>query len=119
MVKQDFLEEVYFDGNYFAKALDKSLDEYSTFDNFSVTYNMYSDDWNTPFGSQIVGNYTNRGFGIYNYRRITPHSITFQDTEIFIFNTFGELLRTLDNGSSIINISKFEPNGDFLVFDNI
>ena len=117
-IKQDFTEEIYFDGNYFAKALDKSLDEYSTFDNFSVTYNMYNDDWNTPFGSQIVGNYTNRGFGIYNYRRITPHSITFQDTDIFIFNTFGKLLRTLDNGSSIINISKFEPNGDFLVFDN-
>jgi len=98
--------------------LDKSLDDYSTFDNFSVTYNMYNEDWNTPFGSQIVGNYTNRGFGIYNYRRITPHSITFEDKYIYIFNTFGELLRTLDNGSSIINISKFEPNGEFLVFDD-
>ena len=117
-IKQDFLEEIYFDGNYFAKALDKSLDEYSTFDNFSVTYNMYNEDWNTPFGSQIVGNYTNRGFGIFNYRRITPHSITFEDKYIYIFNTFGELLRTLDNGSSVINISKFEPNGEFLVFDD-
>ena len=33
-----------FDGNYFAKAMDKSLDDVSTFDNFSVTFEMFNDD---------------------------------------------------------------------------
>ena len=40
--------------------MDKSLDDVSTFDNFSVTFEMFNEDWSKPFGSQIVGNYTNR-----------------------------------------------------------
>ena len=117
-IKQDFVEEISFDGNYFAKALDKSLDDLSTYDNFSVTFDIYNDDWNKPFGSQIVGNYTNKGFGIYNYRRITPHSITYYLKDIFIYNTQGTLLRTIRHDNTIINIQKLEPNGEFLVFDS-
>ena len=60
-IKQDFTGEINFDGNYFAKALDKSLDESSTYDNFSVSFDIYNDNWNKPFGSQIVGNYSNKG----------------------------------------------------------
>ena len=117
-IKQDFDKEILFDGNYFAKALEGSLDDLSTYDNFSVTFDMYNEDWTKPFGSQIVGNYTNRGYGIYNYRRITPHSLTFYLKDIFIYNTFGTLLKTINHDATIINIQKLQPNGDFLVFDS-
>jgi hypothetical protein len=117
-IKQNFTGEINFDGNYFAKALDKSLDEVSTYDNFSVSFDIYNDDWNKPFGSQIVGNYSNKGYGIFNYRRITPYSVSYDENEIYLYNTFGTLLRTIKHDRGIINITKLEPNGDFLVFDN-
>ena len=117
-IKQDFTGEINFDGNYFAKALDKSLDESSTYDNFSVSFDIYNDNWNKPFGSQIVGNYSNRGYGIFNYRRITPYSVSFDENEIYLYNTFGTLLRTIKHDRVITNVIKLEPNGDFLVFDN-
>jgi len=117
-IKQDFTGEINFDGNYFAKALDKSLDELSTYDNFSVSFDIYNDDWNKPFGSQIVGNYSNKGYGIFNYRRITPYSVSFDENEIYLYNTFGTLLRTIKHDRVITSVIKLEPNGDFLVFDN-
>jgi len=117
-IKQDFINEISFDGSYFAKAMDKSLDDVSTFDNFSVTFEMFNEDWSKPFGSQIVGNYTNKGYGIFNYRRITPHTVTFDLKDIYIYNSYGTLLRTLKHDNIIINVQKLEPNGEFLVFDS-
>jgi len=95
-IKQDFVNEIYFNGNYFAKALDTPLDNVSTFDNFSVNFDIKIEDNTKPIGSQIVGNYSDRGFGIYNYRRITPHTVSFKGRFIYIFNSFGELLKELD-----------------------
>lgn len=116
-IKQDFVNEIYFNGNYFAKALDTPLDNVSTFDNFSVNFDIKIEDNTKPIGSQIVGNYSDRGFGIYNYRRITPHTVSFKGRFIYIFNSFGELLKELDNETQIIQVVKNEPNGNFFVFD--
>jgi len=39
---------------------------------FNITFSMYSEDWSLPFGSQLIGNYNNTGFGIFNQQKYTP-----------------------------------------------
>ena len=109
--------EIIFDSNYFAKVLSEPLDLVSPFDNFSLSVDISNENWSLPFGSQIIGNYTNKGFGIFNYRKITPYTLTFNKNQVFLFNTQGEVIRTITTENNIVSVQKFEPNSIFLVFD--
>ena len=109
--------EIIFDSNYFAKVLSEPLDLVSPFDNFSLSVDISNENWSLPFGSQIIGNYTNKGFGIFNYRKITPYTLTFNNNQVFLFNTQGEVIRTITTENNIVSVQKFEPNSIFLVFD--
>jgi len=110
--------EIVFNHNYFAKVLNQPLDAVSEFDNFSISFDLYSDNWLKPFGSQIIGNYTNKGFGIFNYRRITPYSVVYNNNKITLYNTHGTIIRTLYTENNIIGIQQLEPNSIFIVFDD-
>ena len=110
--------EIIFDSNYFAKVLSEPLDSASPFDNFSLSVDISNENWNLPFGSQIIGNYTNKGFGIFNYRKITPHSIAFEGNKVYLFNTQGSVIRTITTENNITSVQRFEPNSIFLVFDS-
>jgi hypothetical protein len=48
--------------------LDRLLDTNS----FSINYSMYSEDWSKKFGSQLLGNFNNTGFGVFNNQNYTP-----------------------------------------------
>jgi hypothetical protein len=109
--------EIVFKGDYFTKTLTVPLDTISEFDNFSVTFDLSNDNWERPFGSQIIGNYTNKGFGIFNYRRITPYTVCYCDNEVYLFNTQGLRIKTIINENKITEVLKFEPNSLFLAFD--
>lgn len=105
----------------FTRVLDNSLDTVSKFDNFTINFDMYNEDYQTPFGSQIIGNYTNVGFGIFNYRKITPYTCIFRNYNnsncVYIFNTLGRLLKKVEFENEITRLLMFEPNSFFLVFD--
>ena len=109
--------EINFEGNYFTKTLTVPLDSISKFDNFTISFDLSNENWDRPFGSQIIGNYTNKGFGIFNYRRITPYTVSYFSDQIFLFNTQGVRVKTITAENEITQILKFEPNGIFLVFD--
>jgi len=115
--RYNFNKEITFNGNYFCKALETPLDSVSKFDNLSINFDLKIEDVNKPIGSQIIGNYSDRGLGIFNYRRITPHTITFAQKEIYIYNSNGRLLHKVFNDEIITNIVRNEPNGNFFVFD--
>ncbi len=116
--RYNFNKELTFNGNYFCKALETPLDNVSTFDNISINFDLKIEDVNKPIGSQIIGNYSDKGLGIYNYRRITPHTITYSGKEIYIYNSNGILLNKIFNDNFITSIQRNEPNGNFFVFDN-
>jgi len=109
--------EIIFEGNYFTKTLTIPLDTISEFDNFTISFDLSNENWDRPFGSQVIGNYTNRGFGIFNYRKITPHTVSYFSNHIYLFNTQGVRVKTITNDNEIACILKFEPNSIFLVFD--
>lgn len=83
-------------------------DSYATIENynlanashqFTVSFWMQSDEWQNGFGHQILGNLTDKGFGILYDRLITPF-ITIQNKQnLYVYNTNFELLdiATSDN----------------------
>ena len=110
-----FTGSIKFDYNNFAKISYSPLLNYN---NFTITFDINNKDWSAPFGSQIIGNYTQKGFGVFNYRRITPYSVIYDGNKISILNTNGKVLRYIYTDENIIAIQKFEPNSIFLVFDD-
>ncbi len=117
-IRKQYVNEIIFDHDNFTRILTTPLDYVSTFDNFSITFDISNENWLVPFGSQIVGNYSNRGFGIFNYRKITPYSLAYTGNKISVFNTQGKLIRDIYADDNIISIQKSEPNSTFLVFDD-
>jgi hypothetical protein len=64
--------------------------------NFTISYDMYSDDWSKPFGYEILGNYnTTGGFGIFNKMAVTPFMIIPDVDNTYIFNSDFKLLGTI------------------------
>ena len=113
-----YTNEIVFNYDHFAKVLDTPLDSVSQFDNFSISFDISTDNWLKPFGSQILGNYTNKGFGVFNTRQITPYSVVYNDNKITLYNTHGTFIRDIYTENTIIGIQQFEPNSYFIVFDN-
>jgi len=65
------------------------IDSNNDYDYNIATFSFFleKDDWTIPTGNQIFGNYTNNGFGFYNYSHTTPYSILkINDTTLQIFN---------------------------------
>ena len=116
--RKSVVDELVLNYDNFTKVLDQPLDLVSKFDSFNINFDLYSNDWNSVMGSQLFGNYNTNGFGIFNYRKITPFTLYFNNNLIYIFNTKGQLLKTITNDETVVDIIKFEPNGIFLVIDN-
>lgn len=64
----------------------KTMADLAITNSYCINFNMYSDDWSAPFGHQLVGNYTNDGFGIFNKQLITPFYIG-GTGNVSLFNT--------------------------------
>ena len=94
-------ENIYnFDGERFGSTTPATNIEHSS--NFTINFDMYSDDWSKPFGYQIFGNYVNKGFGIFNKRAVTPF-VTIPDREAtYILNSDFELLNTIPVSSETV-----------------
>lgn len=54
---------------------------------FTVSFWMHMDDWSQPIGSQIVGNYTNNGFGVFNKENVTPYISIPTSAGQYLYNT--------------------------------
>jgi len=40
---------------------------------FNLNFYLNVDDWTKPFANELIGNYVNEGFGIFNENRVTPY----------------------------------------------
>lgn len=73
-----------FDSDHFGYT--KTMSDLAVTNSYCINFSMYSDDWSKPFGHQILGNYTNDGFGIFNKELITPFYIGGTDN-VSLYNT--------------------------------
>jgi len=78
-------EEYPFDGiNY---AVTSPLTGIQDSNQFTLAFDMYNKDWSKPFGYQILGNFLNDGFGIFNENIVTPTLYFNTLSTLNIFNT--------------------------------
>jgi hypothetical protein len=78
-------DEYSFDGNTYA--ITQSLSSIEDSNQFTLSFFAHNYDWTMPFGNQIVGNYVNDGFGVFNTNNITPTIFVNSTSGINILNT--------------------------------
>jgi hypothetical protein len=78
-------DEYSFNGDTYAITHGLSAIEQSN--RFTMSFNAHSDDWSRPLGHQIVGNFVNDGFGVFNQNVITPTLFVVCSAGLDIFNT--------------------------------
>ena len=54
---------------------------------FTVVSWIHCTDWATPFGNQLIGNYTTNGFGIYNKDYIAPFMLIPSLSSVAVYNS--------------------------------
>ena len=59
----------------------------TTNSDYTVSFNIEKDEWSQPFASQIIGNYTNQGFGLFNKMCTTQYLMFYTQTTIHVMNT--------------------------------
>ena len=63
---------------------------------FTLSFNLGMDDWTKPIGSQILGNYTNQGIGVFNKQDTTPFMVFTTDQDVQIYNTNLDLINIIE-----------------------
>lgn len=86
---------------------------------FTVSFNMSLSNWENPIGTQIVGNYTNHGMGIFNKRECTPYVMLPGNDKFYMFNTNLNTVLTLNNESGIVSHSKQLGNEDIILYNSL
>lgn len=80
-------------------AITDSLSGIQLSNQFTLCFDMYNQDWQKPFGNQIIGNLVNDGFGVFNQNIITPTifvpSITGNYSDLNILNTDFNNIKTV------------------------
>ena len=86
--------EYSFDGSKYA--ITESLSGIQESNQFTLCFDMYSQDWTKPFAHQIIGNLLNDGFGIFNENIITPTLFINSLTGLDVVNTDFTKLNTVN-----------------------
>ena len=59
---------------------------------FTITFDMKSDDWSKKFGHQIFGNLNEKGIGLFDDEKITPLIMIQNGKTVTVYNTNLEML---------------------------
>ena len=85
---------------------------------FTILFSLFSRDFSEPFGHQLIGNYKNRGLGIYSDRSVTPFLRIIKDKSILIYDTKMNQIDQVNFQNQIIQIVQLESLDDYFVLDN-
>ena len=82
--------------------------------NFTLNFNMYLDP-NHKYGFALMGNNTNKGFGIFQDQTVTPFIHVVSDNILFIYNTDFTLRNRVEFKTKIKNVFKRSALDDYIV----
>lgn len=102
-----------FDGNRYAGT--GSLSSIQETGQFTISFNAATLDWSVPFGSQIIGNYTTDGFGIFNENVTTPTLYATTLTGMYVLNTDLKRLKTVFYDSEVAALIRHENITDYYI----
>ena len=104
--------ELTFDGDrYSVLNVSEKIDETK---NFTLNFDMYLDPAN-KYGFQLLGNNTNRGFGIFQDQTVTPFIHVVSDQTLYIYNTNFELRNKVEFKTKIKQVFKRSALDDYIV----
>ena len=107
--------EIFYDGTKYNKF--NVSEKVNNSNAFTVSFDMYVDP-GQDYGYQILGNLTNRGFGVINDTRITPFIFSYGDNVLKAYNTSLRLLYTTTFERSILDVIKGTGLDDYYVMCN-
>lgn len=99
-------EEYRFNGDTYA--VSESLSAIQNSGQFTMSFWAGSDDWTIPFGDQVIGNYANDGFGIFNQNVTTPTLYVNSATGVSVFNTDLKRLKSLSFNKDISAVIRLD-----------
>jgi hypothetical protein len=101
-----------FDGtNYVTFDVHNSIDDAKA---FTLNFDMYLDASN-KYGFELIGNNTNRGFGIFQDQTVTPFVHVVSGNTLYIYNTDFVLLNKVVFKTKIKNVFKRQALDDYIV----
>lgn len=98
-------------------------DKYSVFNvsdsineskNLTLNFDMYLDPTN-KYGFELLGNNTNRGFGIFQDQTVTPFIHVVSDQTLYIYNTDFELRNKVEFKTKIKQVFKRSALDDYII----
>lgn len=95
---QDNFDTYEFSGTQMAH-IDVENFNYDT-NEFTFAFWAFSEDWNSPLGYELAGNYNDYGLGIFNYNFVTPVIFYKKDDTYIGLNRDLEILNTYNSGVS-------------------
>jgi|14BtaG_2_1085337.scaffolds.fasta_scaffold00488_5 hypothetical protein len=105
-------DEITFDGtNFVCFNVSKEVDKTK---NFTTSFNMYLDP-NRKYGFALLGNNTNRGFGVFQDQTVTPFIHVVSENVLYIYNTDFTLRNKVGFKTKIKNVFKRSALDDYVV----
>jgi len=101
-----------FDGNRYS--VFNVSDKINETKNFTLNFDMYLDP-NTKYGFELLGNNTNRGFGIFQDQTVTPFIHVVSDQTLYIYNTDFVLRNKIEFKTKIKQVFKRSALDDYIV----
>ena len=81
---------------------------------FTISFDLASNDWSKPLGSVIVGNYINDGVAFFNKQNITPYIIIPDENGVGIYNTDLKQLNHIEM-DDVVSVVKHAANEDMTI----
>lgn len=88
------LNEYIFNGQQYG--MTNSLSGIQESNQFTLIFDMYNSDWSKPFANQIIGNFQDDGFGLFNENLITPTLFVNTASSTDILNTDFYKIKTVN-----------------------
>jgi hypothetical protein len=99
-----------------------SVENLNYYNNFSLSFFMTKEDWNTAENYQIIGNYMDNGFGFFNNNKFNPLIYYINDRKIYLYNDVYSNILTIDlnfylsgQDFNIIGLFRRDTNQNFHV----
>lgn len=105
-------KEFLFDGSSYSKF--EVIEQIDTARNFTLSFDMYL-DLSNQYGFALMGNNTNKGFGIFQDQTVTPFIHVVSENTLYIYNTDFTLLNRIDFKTKIKHVFKRSALDDFII----
>lgn len=86
---------------------------------FTLSFDISAQNWQDVFGTQILGNYTNEGVGVFNRLDVTNYIYIRDNNKLNVYNTEMLLLYDLEVDEPIISYTKQTGNENIIIYTSL